>query len=640
MEGGLRYRRRMITCGSCGRDSPFGTRLCGGCGAALPAGGFPLGPSYAGGLGQVCPRCDTFAELDTTVCGRCAYAFTPAGEASAPGGWERPPQAQADVPVGHATVPEPFPAPSFGALASQTLSDVSTAATFDARKTDPVSRTAGEAAPSAGLAAASAAAVAASETVRPVASTTTVPSVPGDLLDPFLDIPGLTLAPPPSTVSASTAMPLQGSAFPEPELARPARPAANDGPVPLAGKAGLRGAVREVPPVPGTALKDGLPVARDPRGVSSPSLALGSGTREGTTYRSKHTTADNVRAPANGAPAAGTPVAPVMPTAAELGGSSTAPSLQANPGSPSLIPAGELPIAQYVANGGELAAAASVPRPAPFVAPRAAAAEASQPCSQCGAAVPAGFLFCGRCGSKIAPAAVASPAALANTQYFSPLPQAARARLVLIKGEGLDGIAYQLSARDHGAGRSQGMILFPDDRFLSPRHANFQSRDGRLFLRDEGSVNGVFVRIRTPVELHDGDTFLCGEELLRFEQLALPRAAEMTSDDGTVFYGTPLRDGVGCRVVQVLLGGRMGMVFVPTKPQVLIGRDSCDLSFPRDRFISGRHTKLELQGRAFVLSDLGSKNGTYLRIREERELLDGDYVFLGQQLFRVELQAA
>ena len=134
------------------------------------------------------------------------------------------------------------------------------------------------------------------------------------------------------------------------------------------------------------------------------------------------------------------------------------------------------------------------------------------------------------------------------------------------------------------------------------------------------------------VDLQDGDTFLCGEELLRFELLALPRPAEMVNDDGTVFYGTPLRDGIGCRIVQLLLGGRMGMVYVPTKPQVLIGREACDLSFPRDRFISGRHTKVELQGRGFVLSDLGSKNGTYLRGRRlsaAATLSDGDEIRLG-----------
>jgi pSer/pThr/pTyr-binding forkhead associated (FHA) protein len=265
-------------------------------------------------------------------------------------------------------------------------------------------------------------------------------------------------------------------------------------------------------------------------------------------------------------------------------------------------------------------------------------ADAPRSCPKCGAAVPASFLFCGRCGTKMAPQAAAREG-LGQTQFFGALQAVGKAKLVLIKGEGLDGISYQLNAKEHVAGRSQGVILFPDDRFLSSRHANFYYDEGKLFLRDEGSVNGVFIRIRQPVELQQGDTFLAGEELMSFESIDLPRPAEMVHDDGTVFYGTPMRDGVGCRLVQILLGGRMGMVYVPTKTQILIGRDACDLNFPRDRFISGRHCRIELQGKSFYLSDLGSKNGTYLRLRGERELVHGDYVFIGQQLFRAEITA-
>ena len=38
-----------------------------------------------------------------------------------------------------------------------------------------------------------------------------------------------------------------------------------------------------------------------------------------------------------------------------------------------------------------------------------------------------------------------------------------------------------------------------------------------------------------------------------------------------------------------------------------------------------------------ILSDLGSTNGTYIRIKEETALASGDFVLLGQQLFRVDL---
>ena len=38
-----------------------------------------------------------------------------------------------------------------------------------------------------------------------------------------------------------------------------------------------------------------------------------------------------------------------------------------------------------------------------------------------------------------------------------------------------------------------------------------------------------------------------------------------------------------------------------------------------------------------TVSDLSSKNGTFLRIRGEQPLAHGDYVFMGQQLLRVEI---
>jgi pSer/pThr/pTyr-binding forkhead associated (FHA) protein len=39
----------------------------------------------------------------------------------------------------------------------------------------------------------------------------------------------------------------------------------------------------------------------------------------------------------------------------------------------------------------------------------------------------------------------------------------------------------------------------------------------------------------------------------------------------------------------------------------------------------------------FTVNDLGSKNGTFVRITDESPLEHGDYVFLGQQLLRVEI---
>jgi pSer/pThr/pTyr-binding forkhead associated (FHA) protein len=82
------------------------------------------------------------------------------------------------------------------------------------------------------------------------------------------------------------------------------------------------------------------------------------------------------------------------------------------------------------------------------------------------------------------------------------------------------------------------------------------------------------------------------------------------------------------------------MVICAREASVTVGRDGCDMNFPNDPYMSGRHAKVEITPAGkFVLSDMGSKNGTYVRIRGERELAHGDYVFMGRELLRVDITA-
>jgi predicted component of type VI protein secretion system len=68
-----------------------------------------------------------------------------------------------------------------------------------------------------------------------------------------------------------------------------------------------------------------------------------------------------------------------------------------------------------------------------------------------------------------------------------------------------------------------------------------------------------------------------------------------------------------------------------------IGREGSDLNFPIDLYMSGAHCRIDEAGGKFTLTDMSSRNGTYLRIKAERELSHGDYVFIGRKLLRVEL---
>ena len=258
-------------------------------------------------------------------------------------------------------------------------------------------------------------------------------------------------------------------------------------------------------------------------------------------------------------------------------------------------------------------------------------------CPKCGSAVPVGFKFCGNCGQKLDDAAPVEEPEGAKTLFFGAMQTPNRAKLILIKGEGMDGIAYHLNATEHVAGREEGEILFPEDPMLSPRHACFfYNGGGELSVRDEGSANGVFVRITQPVPLSAESRFLVGEQLLQFEPCTEERNKPHADREGTYFYSSPRRPS-RFKLVQILRGGEIGMIYRAPTDSVTLGREGNDINFPDDPYISGHHARVSVTPDGFELIDLGSKNGTFWRIEGPHRLSHGDYLFIGQQLLRVEI---
>jgi pSer/pThr/pTyr-binding forkhead associated (FHA) protein len=249
-------------------------------------------------------------------------------------------------------------------------------------------------------------------------------------------------------------------------------------------------------------------------------------------------------------------------------------------------------------------------------------------CRSCSSSVPSGHKFCGRCGTGV-------PIEILNAQtlFFGDMQNPAKAKLILIRGEGMDGLSFHLKADQHIVGRN-GQLVFPDDPFVSPKHANFFYRDGKLVVRDEGSLNGVYIRVRGTVDISPGDTFLAGEQLFRLDPT--PRASDGQDPDGTYFYSSPKHPSP-FRLTQILQGGAVGMTVCARGTSLQIGREGGDLNFPGDLYMSGSHCRIEENGGKFSLADLNSRNGTYVRIKSERELVHGDYLFIGRKLLRVEL---
>lgn len=249
-------------------------------------------------------------------------------------------------------------------------------------------------------------------------------------------------------------------------------------------------------------------------------------------------------------------------------------------------------------------------------------------CLSCASGVPRGHKFCGRCGMAVPPEILQ-----AQTLFFGEMQDPAKAKLILIRGEGMDGLSFHLKAEQHIVGRS-GQLVFPDDPFVSPKHANFFYRDGRLVVRDEGSLNGVYIRVRGTLDIAAGDTFLAGEQLFRVDPT--PKASDGQDPDGTYFYSSP-KYPTPFRLTQILQGGAAGMTVCARGSSLQIGREGGDLNFPSDLYMSASHCRIDEHSGKFSLTDLSSRNGTYVRIKSERELVHGDYLFLGRKLLRVEL---
>ena len=86
----------------------------------------------------------------------------------------------------------------------------------------------------------------------------------------------------------------------------------------------------------------------------------------------------------------------------------------------------------------------------------------------------------------------------------------------------------------------------------------------------------------------------------------------------------------------MLEGGGLGEVIPLRAGANGLGRESVDVSFPGDRYVSGRHARIDVGEAAVTLTDLGSSNGTFLRVNGPTEIAAGDQVLVGMQLLRIE----
>ena len=214
-------------------------------------------------------------------------------------------------------------------------------------------------------------------------------------------------------------------------------------------------------------------------------------------------------------------------------------------------------------------------------------------------------------------------------------------RLVVIVEDGSEGRSFSLAEGQLDVGRTDGDIILEDDAYVSPRHARLRrlAGDGSWILRDLDSTNHVYLRLRKQHPLKDGDLLLLGLEVLQFQTVSDgERGLGHAIQHGTFLFGSPATPR-RARLCQRTVEGVIRDVYHVFRDETVIGREVGDIVFTADPFLSRRHAAIRRNPvtMEFSLVDLDSSNGTYVAIRGEVAITDGDYLRIGQHLFRVDL---
>lgn len=89
--------------------------------------------------------------------------------------------------------------------------------------------------------------------------------------------------------------------------------------------------------------------------------------------------------------------------------------------------------------------------------------------------------------------------------------------------------------------------------------------------------------------------------------------------------------------LKMVSGRNKDRVYQISRDEAFIGRlPENDIPLEADAYVSGRHTRIVREGENYFVEDLGSTNGTFLKVRKLTKLAPGDEIKIGQSIFKLE----
>ena len=199
-------------------------------------------------------------------------------------------------------------------------------------------------------------------------------------------------------------------------------------------------------------------------------------------------------------------------------------------------------------------------------------------------------------------------------------------------------------------GRKGDNDIVLEEKNVSRKHAQIIMKEGQYCVSDVGSTGGIKLNGErvTEKEIHTGDVIAIGNYTLHFdsgnpedertvfetEEATVLEEGTVIDEDRTKFYEEPEAKLV------VVKSGVLSEDIILKEEEVVIGRDEdAGLSIKDDR-LSRKHCKISLDGDHFVISDLGSSNGTFVNGVKitQKTLENNDRIQIGSNVLQFKVE--
>lgn len=188
-------------------------------------------------------------------------------------------------------------------------------------------------------------------------------------------------------------------------------------------------------------------------------------------------------------------------------------------------------------------------------------------------------------------------------------------------------------------GRMESNDICIPEQHVSRQHAVINFRDGIFMITDLGSANGTFVndrRLDGAFPLASGDEIRLYVPLLNFSAVVTEEDERYAEEHGTLITAT---NSTGKGKLIITTGPQEGNTIPLLVKKVTVGRATTKANWEislQDPSVSRPHAQLELQESHWIITDLGSANGTIVNgapIAEKGRILrDGDLIAFGATL--------